>query len=442
MSQGKTDAGKHHSRRPFEKPHSGSRGPQGARPHLAPVVVENPHPRRTKVLQALVQARFQGDVIEFAAASHLNPLKVRGLLNGDPLPDELAFHIKEVLGLKAQWADTGDIEKAPQDEEYPESTGVNEPSVLRDESSAASSTESQILPTIKEPQGSAVVQPPQVAAVLAVSEGPEPTLVSESVSMEQAMNQTDVNPTVTVKKTRSVSKKPVIDPSGDTEDILATRQANLGRLTSWHGSKKRLAAMLGEQDQLMVTYLLSGRKKFWSNFASAIEASIGLEPGWLSTPDAQVPDQVVSAIKAADPETPAPQKAFNITPRKYTRNTQAKAKAAPAAPAAPAAVAPVTAPAKPAAAPAPAPAPRAAANEASAPVSRPTAVPSPVAEAVKKLTTAAQAQAPAAAQTLSLPVAPGSIAGFVVTTLAQRLAENTLSDQTAYRILGLLVEDR
>ena len=251
------------------------------------------------------------------------------------------------------------------------------------------------------------------------------------------MNQTDVNPTVTVKKTRSVSKKPVMDPSGDTEDILATRQANLGRLTSWHGSKKRLAAMLGEQDQLMVTYLLSGRKKFWSNFASAIEASIGLEPGWLSTPDAQVPDQVVSAIKAADPETPAPQKAFNVTPRKYTRNTQAKAKAAPAAPAA---VATVTAPAKPAAAPAPAP--RAAANEASAPVSRPTAVPSPVAEAVKKLTTAAQAQAPAAAQTLSLPVAPGSIAGFVVTTLAQRLAENTLSDQTAYRILGLLVEDR
>lgn len=204
--------------------------------------------------------------------------------------------------------------------------------------------------------------------------------------------------------------------------------------------KKRLAAVLGEEDQLLVTYLLSGRKKFWGNFASAIEQAIDLPPGWFSTPDQPIPESTMRIMQAADPAHPNPVKVLNVPTRKYTRKAD-QANEVPPAPSsaqgstagvksAPATETPTTSEAKPEANSRPAPKARPAPQVATPPEPEKLVVP---------------AGLPAAA--ISMPAgtatSPAAQLGQVICSLlAQRINEGSLSTGVAYKVLGLLVEDR
>jgi len=390
-----------------------------AAPQPSPAANGTAHPRRTKHLQALIKHVADGDLIEFAALSDLPVTKIRSLSEGEPLSDELAFHLKEVFGLPANWSDIGNLGPAPQVDPKKEDS---------QEHSAAGPQVLQAAETSGLTSNTALSDPQQ--------QEPEASPGLPQHSQDQTSNS-EISMTPT--KARS-SAKPVAPVNTDSDDMIATRQANLNRLTSWHGAKKRLAAVLGEEDQLLVTYLLSGRKKFWGNFASAIEQAIDLPPGWFSTPDQPIPESTMRIMQAADPAHPNPVKVLNVPTRKYTRKAD-QANEVPPAPSsaqgstagvksAPATETPTTSEAKPEANSRPAPKARPAPQVATPPEPEKLVVP---------------AGLPAAA--ISMPAgtatSPAAQLGQVICSLlAQRINEGSLSTGVAYKVLGLLVEDR
>lgn len=390
-------------------------------PQPAPTVVGNAHPRRTKFLQALIKQVADGDLIEFAALSDLPVTKIRSLSEGEPLSDELAFHLKEVFELPANWSDTGNLQQASQEEKKKadsQERGPAESQVeLVTEASSLASSNTPAVPAQQEP---------------AVSQGLPPQSQGQTTNSESSMTPTKARP----------SSKPSAPVNVDSEDMIATRQANLNRLTSWHGAKKRLAAVLGEEDQLLVTYLLSGRKKFWGNFASAIEQAIDLPPGWFSTPDQPIPESTMQIMQAADPAHPNPVKVLNVPTRKYTRKAD-QANEVPPAPSsaqgssagvksAPATETPTSSEAKPEAKSRPAPKAR------PAPAPQVAIPPEPEKLVVPDGLPASTISMPAGAAT-----SPAAQLGQVICSLlAQRINEGSLSTGVAYKVLGLLVEDR
>lgn len=370
------------------------------------------HPRRTKFLQALIKQVADGDLIEFAALADLPVTKIRSLSEGEPLSDELAFHLKEVFSLPAKWAETGELERVAQEEskkvESQEPVLVGAELALAVESSA-----------------------PAVSAPTPTAPPTDPSLASNSQSQ-----MTTLENRMTATQAQASTKKPRVPVDDDSDDVVATRQANLNRLTSWHGAKKRLAAVLGEDDQLLVTYLLSGRKKFWGHFAKAIEKAVDLPSGWFSTPDLPIPPTTMQIMQSADPAHPNPVKILNVPTRKYTRKAAPKPKGTNAVVEKKAA-AKSQAPAEPAPG---APVASATPSVNDTPV-QVTAAPAPAA------TVPAQVEAPSDLVVIP-PVAANSASpvvqlGQVICSLInQRISEGSLSTGVAYKVLGLLVEDR